>query len=121
MTPEELPFEFSPEWFALGLVTPERLAALRAEWERGEDRSPEHYRWRAFVAFLAERRPVSPELASALYELGARERDRATGEAMMHRVVDLAECPEAVLAAAAASGRRHLVRAVERRRAGAAG
>ncbi|AHG92899.1 hypothetical protein J421_5364 (plasmid) [Gemmatirosa kalamazoonensis] len=116
MTPEETPFQFGDAWFALGLVTPERLAALRAEWASGEDRSPEHYRWQAFVEFLAERRPLSAELAAALYELGARDPDaHGMGAAMRHRIVELPECPASVLAAAAASGERHLVRAVERR------
>jgi len=32
---------------------------MQDEWARGEDRNREHYRWRAFVAFLDERRPLS--------------------------------------------------------------
>ena len=111
-------FQFSDDWFTLGVVTPERLAALRAEWARGEDRHPEHYRWRAFIAFLADHRPLTPDLAAALYELGARDPDsHAMGSSMIDRIVRLPECPEKVLDAAVASGRRHLVRLVERRRA----
>ena len=118
MTVEDSSFGFSAAWHALGIATPARLAALRAEWDRGEDRSPEHYRWRAFEQFLREeRRPLDPEVVAALYQLGAEDADFAMGQAMMHRVVELPECPERVLVAAAASGERHLARAVERRRA----
>jgi hypothetical protein len=110
-------FQLSDAWFTLGVVTRERLATMRAEWERGEDRNAEHYRWSAFVAFLAERRPLDPRLATALYELGERDPDQAMGSSMMDKIVRLPECPDEVLAAAAASGRRHLMRLVERRRA----
>ena len=117
MTFEDSPFEFTKAWFALGVVTPARLAALRAEWDRGEDNNPEHYRWRAFREFLIERRPLPPELVTALYQLGAEDRDQGMGGSMMDTLVRLPECPERVLVAAAGSGRRHLVRLVERRRA----
>ena len=110
-------FQLSDAWFTLGVVTPERLATMRTEWERGEDRNAEHYRWGAFVAFLAERRPLDARLATALYELGEWDPDHAMGSSMMDKIVRLPECPEEVLAAAAASGRRHLIRFVERRRA----
>ena len=118
MTVEDAPFEFSAAWYALGVVTPEVLVALRAEWDRGEDRSPEHYRWRAFERFVREaRRPLAPDVVAALYRLGASDGDRPMGEAIMHRVVELPECPPDVIAGVAASGVRHLMRAVGRRRA----
>ena len=117
MTFDDSVFEFSARWYALGVVTPERLAALRTIWDAGEDRSPEHYRWRAFREFVAERRPLAPESAAELYALGAEDRDRPMGEAMMHAILELPECPAEVMAAAHASGIRHLIRAVERRRA----
>ncbi len=117
MQHENSPFEFSPPWFSLGIVTPTRLAEFRGEWERGEDRSPEHYRWRAFRAFVNEARPFSQAMAEALYALGASDPDRAMGEAMMHKVVELPECPEVLVEAAATSGVRHLARAAERHRA----
>lgn len=112
---DDSPFQLRDAWFTLGVVTPARLAAMRAEWERGEDRNPEHYRWGAFVAFLTERRPLDPLLAAALYALGERDPDQAMGSSMMDRLVRLPECPEEVLAAAATSGRSHLMRLVERR------
>ena len=115
MSIEEPPFGFTEAWHRLGIVTPARLETLRAEWARGEDRDPEHYRWRAFLSFLAERRLLAPEVVAALYQLGAAENDRAMGEAMMHRVIELPECPANVLAEAVASGIRHLGQAVERR------
>ncbi len=119
MEVEESPFEFTEPWFTLGIVTPARLAELRAIWDEGEDRSIEHYRWRAFTAFLDERRPLRAELAAALYRLGERDADHAMGASMMHRIVALPDCPAEVLAAAKRSGRRHLERLVERRRTAA--
>ena len=120
MSSEHSPFGFTDRWYALGIVTPEREAELRAEWAREEDRSPEHYRWRAFTAFLEERRrdgaQLPPALAAALYALGARDGDHAMGEAMMHRIVALPECPADVDAAARATGIRHMASARERRR-----
>ena len=65
MPTDETSFQFTPAWYALGIPTPQRLATLEAIWARGEDRSREHYRWRAFREFLAERRPLPPTLASA--------------------------------------------------------
>ena len=111
---EETPFQFTPTWYTLGIATTERLAALRAIWARGEDRSPEHYRWRAFKEFLTERRPLPPPLAEALYDLGASDTDRAMGESMMHEIVSLPECPLDVLERARASGRKHLIKAAAR-------
>ena len=111
MKPEDSPFQFSEPWFALGIVTPARMATLMLEWERGEDPHPEHYRWRAFQEFLSERRPLPPDTALALYALGQSDPDRAMGESIMHEIVRLPECPDSVVAAAANSGVRHLVRA----------
>jgi hypothetical protein len=95
MTFEESPFEFTEAWSKLGVLTPARLAALRAEWARGEDGNTEHYRWRAFREFPAEHRPLPPALVVALHELGAQDRDQAMGSSMMDTLVRLPECPEA--------------------------
>ena len=108
-------FGFTSEWFELGIATPERLAELKAVWAEGEDPDPEHYRWRAFQEFLAERRPLPADLARALYNLGATEVDRAMGASMMHRIVSLPECPEDVLDHARTSGRKHLEKAAFRK------
>ena len=107
-------FGFSAPWYSLGIVTPERLGALEAEWARGEDRHPEHYRWRAFREFLTERRPLAPEVALALYQLGDAEPDQAMGGSMMRDIVRLPECPASVLDAARHSGRPFLVQAADR-------
>lgn len=109
---------FTPAWFALGVVDDAVLARQRAEWDRGEDDNTEHYRYRVFREFLAVHRPLAPELAAALYDLGAADPDQVMGGAIMADVVNLPECPPSVLVAAWASGRKHLVRIVGRRRAG---
>jgi hypothetical protein len=108
---------FTPAWYALGIVNESFLTRARAWWEKGEDDNTEHYRYWAFGEFVTARRPLPPELASALYELGAADADHGMGGAMMLDIVYLSECPRAILEAAVASGRRHLVRAVERLRA----
>ncbi|WP_157369909.1 hypothetical protein [Zavarzinella formosa] len=106
---------FTPAWHAFGVADAAFLERARAEWDKGEDNNPEHYRYRAFCEFLAAKQPLSPELAIALYELGATDADQGMGGAMMAVIVRQPECPEEVLAMAATSGRPHLIRAVERR------
>lgn len=108
---------FTPAWYALGVVDDALLARQQAEWDKGEDHNTEHYRYGAFRAFLAAHRPLSPELAAALFELGAMDPDQMMGGAIMADIVHRPECPPAVLDAALASGRKHLARIVERRRA----
>ncbi|MGL4463326.1 MAG: hypothetical protein ACRC1K_14350 [Planctomycetia bacterium] len=107
---------FTPAWFALGVVDAAVLAWLQMEWDEGQDGNAEHYRYRAFCDFLTAHRPLGAELAAALFELGAADPDRSMGGAIMADVSRLPECPAAVLDAAAASGRKHLIRIVERRR-----
>jgi hypothetical protein len=108
---------FTPAWYALGIVDQAFLARARAKWDKGEDNHAEHYRYWAFREFLAVHRPLSAQLAAALYELGAADADQGMGGAIMVDIVYQPKCPEALLSAAAASGRRRLVRAVKRRRA----
>ena len=106
---------FTPAWRALGIIDDASLAVMRAEWDRGDDPHPEHYRWRAFSDFMHARRPLPSVLAADLYALGAADPDPGAGGAMMGAVVWLAECPPEVLAAAAKSGIRYLERSVVRR------
>jgi hypothetical protein len=113
------PFQLTPPWLALGIVTPERLSAMRVEWDQGHDRNPEHYRWRAFRDFLQDRCPLDRDLATQLYALGEADPDHAMGESMMGQLLQLPECPAEILDAAASSGRRYLARIVDQRRAAA--
>ena len=106
---------FTQAWYTLGIVDESVLDRAKAHWDTGEDDNTEHYRWRAFKEFLTTRRPLSPELATALYELGAADADSGMGGSIMVNIVYLPECPRNVLDAASASGQRHLVRAVEQR------
>lgn len=108
---------YTPAWYALGVVDDALLARQQVEWDKGEDQNTEHYRYGAFRAFLAAHRPLAPELAAALFELGAMDPDQMMGGAIMADIVQRPECPLAVLDVALASGRKHLVRIVERRRA----
>jgi hypothetical protein len=107
---------FSEQWLRLGLLTEDELRVLGHEYETSDDRSTEHYRYRVFSRFLASHRPLSPQLAEALYELGRDDPYSPMGGAMMCDIVGLAECPAEVLEKASASGENHLVKAVWRRK-----
>lgn len=107
---------FSDQWLLLGLVTEDELRLLGHEYDLSEDKSTEHYRYRVFGRFLASHRPLSPQMAEALYELGRDDPRPPMGGAMMSDIVNLAECPAEVLEKAAASGENHLVKAVRRRK-----
>ena len=106
---------FTPEWFALGVVDDSVLVRLRTEWDKGADPNTEHYRYWAFREFLAAHRPLTQQLAEALFNLGAADIDQAMGGAIMADIVRLPECPQSVLDAALASGQKYLIRIVERR------
>lgn len=108
---------FTSEWFALGVVDSTILTRQRVEWDKGEDDNTEHYRYGAFREFLAARRPLTPELAALLFELGKADPDWTMGGAIMADVVRLPECSRTVLDAALASGRKHLVQIAQRRMA----
>lgn len=108
--------EFSDEWLRLGLLTEAGLRELGQEYEASDDKATEHYRLRVFREYLKSRRPLSPQMVEALYELGREDPSRGMGGAMMRELVDLAECPPEVLEKASASGDNHLVRAVWWRR-----
>jgi hypothetical protein len=107
---------FTPAWYALGIVDQAFLDRARTEWKKGEDDNPGHYRYWALLEFLNAHPPLSAELAMALYELGDADTDQLMGGAIMAAIVHSPECPQAVLAAASASGRRHVIKAVECRR-----
>ena len=108
-------FGFTERWFTLGVVSDELLSEMRRKWDTGDDPNPEHYRYGAFQEYLTKRRPLSPEVAISLYELGDTDPDESMGGAMMADILRLPECPPNLFDAAAESGRKHLVRIVERR------
>jgi len=99
---------FSREWVDLGVVTPEKLKELEAEWLKGEDRNAEHYRWRAFREFVEAQESLSEVTARALYNLGANDPDSAMGGSIMAEVLRRQDCPEDLLKSAASSDRRFL-------------
>jgi hypothetical protein len=106
---------FTSAWFTIGVVDDSVLAGLQVEWNKGQDDHPEHYRYWAFREFLAAHRPLAPELAARLFDLGSADPDRAMGGAIMADIIRLPECPAEVMDAALASDRPHLARIVERR------
>lgn len=109
-------FQFSDQWFRLGLLTETDLHTLGQSYETSGDRNAEHYRYKVFQDYLASHRPLSPQMAEALYELGQVDPDMAMGGAMMCDIIGLPECPPDVLEKALASGEQHLIKLVGRKK-----
>ena len=107
---------FTEAWFGLGLMTEERLAEMGREYESGDDKNTEHWRYGVFRAYLRDNRPLNPEIAESLYEIGSADSDYFMGGAIMHDIVSLAECPESLLQKVKSSGRKHLFKGMNRRR-----
>ena len=107
---------YTEDWFALGLIDNAMLELQRIGWDSGFDRNPEHYRYLCFRQFLARHRPLTPEMALALFALGAADQDLSMGGSMMADIIRLPECDSRVLESAMATGSKHLVQLVERRR-----
>jgi hypothetical protein len=105
---------FSDAWFALGILTEGDLFRYGRAFDEADDKNSEHYRFGAFHDFLRRVRPLSPQLAEALYDLGAADPDQVMGQSIMNVIVTLPECPPSVLERASGSGERHLILAAER-------
>jgi hypothetical protein len=110
--------EFNQAWVELGIITPEKLTRLAAEWARGEDTNTEHYRWRAFRDFIESKKVLDEHTAKALYNLGAQDPDLAMGGSIMAEILRRKECPKDLLEIAAKSDRR-LLRKIADERMGA--
>jgi hypothetical protein len=110
----DTPFGFTPEWYDLGIVDDALLVRLLAEWDKGEDPNPEHYRFRALGEFFAQHNPLAPELAVALWELAEADPDLCWF--IRTEIVQRPECPKPLEEAALASGRKHLAQIIEWRR-----
>lgn len=113
-TSDDAPFNFTPEWYALGIVDDALLVRLRAEWDKGDDSNPEHYRFKALGEFFTRHTTLAPELAVALWELAETDPDLCWF--IRTEIVQRPECPKSLEEAALASGRKHLMQIVERRR-----
>jgi len=100
--------EFSQEWIDLGIVSQATLKQIEAEWLTSDDRSPEHYRWRAFLRFMQLQISLDPIVARRLYQLGARDSDASMGGSMMAHVLRRKDCPEDLLRDAAVSDEKFL-------------
>ena len=106
---------FTQRWRDLGIIDDVILAELQTVWDAGEDRHSEHYRYRVFCQFLEKHRPLNPELAIALFELGDSDPDHAMGGSIMARIIRLPERPAALVKTAMHSDREHLVKLANKR------
>lgn len=108
---------FTEEWLRLGIVTPAQIAEAIQTFEQSDDKHSEHYRYKAFRDFLNRHRPLPPDLAIQLFELGDKDPDYSMGGAVMADILLRPECPPEVVEKSARSGRKHLVKMVAKRRA----
>jgi hypothetical protein len=97
-------------------VSDAELHILGHQYESGSDKNTEHYRYRVFREYLAAHRPLSPEMADAIFELGREDPDTIMGMAMMHEIIKLPECPPGVQEKVLASGDKSLGALVRRTR-----
>lgn len=94
---------FTQKWIDLGIITPEKLAEPGIQWNKSEDSNTEHYRWRAFQDFLAERKNLESETLKELYDLGKNDSDSVMGGSMMVDILNRKECPLDLLESALSS------------------
>jgi len=100
--------EFSQEWLDLGIIDSEKLHRIESEWNASDDNNTEHYRWRAFLAFMQSQAFLDPIIAKRLYELGASDPDSTMGGSMMASVLRRKDCPVELLHVAAKSEEKFL-------------
>jgi hypothetical protein len=98
---------FTDEWFELGLITEDKLAEFKQQYESGKDPNPEHYRWRAFDKYLDIYRSFDEATIRQLYQLAEKDPDSGAGEAMMGRVMGLPGCPMDLIQKAANGERKY--------------
>jgi hypothetical protein len=78
-------------------VTAQKHQELLTQFETGEDRNPEHYRWRTFCDFIERNERLSEDIIRRLYRPGESDPDSAMGDSMMAKIVWRSDCPEDVL------------------------
>jgi hypothetical protein len=100
--------EFNQEWIDLGIITPANLNKIEAEWAASDDRNTEHYRWRAFLAFIRSKDSLDEITARRLYDLGGSDPDSTMGGSIMAHILRRKDCPEDLLHAAAGSEEKFL-------------
>lgn len=109
------PLDYTSKWIDLGIVTRESIAEDSSEIAKGTDPHPEHYRWRAFKAFMDGLASMDGSLAEGLFQLGERDPDYSMGGSMMVAILYRSDCPSALLIRALQSDRRHIFRIARKR------
>lgn len=107
--------EFSDLWRDYGILNDEELLALPETYRTSDDKNTEHYRYRVYMRYRDAHRPLTQETAWILFQLGGSDPDRAMGSAIQWDILNLPECPPALIEAARTSGEDRLLKAVERR------
>lgn len=80
-------FAFPSGWMEHGLVTEEFLREQHAFWETGVDPCLEHYRYRAFCAWIQSRSSITDEELEAWISVALADPDQTTSNAIIGRLL----------------------------------
>lgn len=104
---EEL--EFNQNWLELEIIDSDKLNRLKFIWEQGEDKNPEHYRWRAFCEFLQTKEHLDEKVLRALYRLGEIDKDKyGVGVSIRIEILQRENCPKDLFARALEAEEKNL-------------
>lgn len=74
-------------WRISGFVDTAFVRLQREEFEQGDDRNLEHYRWRAFCRVLAERDGLSDDDITRFVDLALADEDQVMATSALIRLV----------------------------------
>ena len=108
--------DFDEKWFDSGFVSSEKLFELWTDFQNGEDRNKEHYRWRAFTHYLKINNEINENNLRKLYRLGETDADNyGMGMSMRIEILQRKECPADLINEALKSGEKPLVKVAKRK------
>jgi hypothetical protein len=104
-------FDFGQDWLDMKIVTPESLELFWQEYSKGDDLHLEHYRWRAYQAFLDRKIEIDEDTAEGLFKLSEQETDLSLRESMQYLLIKRIDCPVKILERASNSSNKSLAEA----------
>lgn len=99
--PDFIKLQFSQEWLDVDITTNDNFASIKQEYLKGEDKSTEHYRWKAFRVFMQSNNFLSQEKFHILYKIGKNDPDYTMGRAIIFDIISHPSCPEELIEIAA--------------------
>lgn len=108
--------EFDEKWFDLNFVSSEKLKELWADFQSGEDKNKEHYRWRVFTDYLKANKVIDENNLRELYRLGETDIDGyGMGMSMRIEILNRKECPADLINEALNSDEKPLIKVAKRK------